>query len=149
MLTFLLISSYFLSSWLVCAQQEGGLASFRMLTIGEQEQALGLILNKAESTSYEAYFETDSLETMPAVATMRDLISTPSRHYDFSFGLNRMLLELFGDAHTRVEVSNEVAGATYLGLDICLLWLFGNKATLVSTCQTDYANIGMYSLIRR
>ena len=53
-----------------------------------------------------------------------------------------MLQELFGDAHTQVEVSNEQW--SYLGLDIYLSWLFDDESSLMSTCKTDYANVGKY-----
>lgn len=112
-----------------------------MVTIDEKEEALTSILNKTYEAAYETFGLSDGLlTTMPAVSSMRNLTSSPSRHYEFSFGLNiRMLLELFGDAHTRVEV---MAADNYFGLDVsCLSWLFDGEPSLVSTCCIDCGEV--------
>lgn len=118
------------------------LASFRALTVEEQQSAVDLILNQTQASGFLALGR--DLEGEPTVQQLRNLISEPLRHYQLSFGINRMLQDLFQDAHTRVEVNEELTTAQYKVLDLCLAWLYGDELQLVNTCETDYANPGEY-----
>lgn len=111
------------------------LASFQILTANEQQEAIEFILNKTEIAGYGA---TD-IDVPNVLASMRNSTTHPVSHFAFAFRLNRMLSELLGDAHTRVEVTAE---ENYLRLDICLAWLSGEEPSLISTCQTDHSEIG-------
>jgi hypothetical protein len=122
------------------------LASFRLITVDEQQEALDFILDKTQASAYQRF---DNLETTSAVIAMREeTITAPSRHFEFAFRLNHMLLELFGDAHTRVEVNEQVA-EDYYGLNLCLSWILGEDPMLVSSCETDYAQVGKSLLKKR
>ena len=126
-----------------CLSQAQALQSLRILSVEQQKEALDFVLNKTIDSAYEAY-DVQDFEALSPVATLYNRISTARPHSEFQFGLNQMLQELFHDAHFRVEVNEATASASYLGLNLCLEWLVGDFPSLVSTCETDYANIGKY-----
>mmetsp|Transcript_26977 Transcript_26977/g.31866 ORF Transcript_26977/g.31866 Transcript_26977/m.31866 type:complete len:192 (+) Transcript_26977:101-676(+) len=142
----LLFGSPFTTTSVVAAQEQeqGLLTSARVLTVDEQQEALNFILNKTHESGYSAIGLLD-LETEPAVLSMRNSTSVPTSHFAFTFGLNRMLHDLFADAHLRVEVDAIVADATYATLDgLCLSWLTGDEPRLINSCETESARVGTY-----
>ena len=77
-LSFLLVANCLVGGLVVPTSAEQDLASFRLLTPAEQEQALVLIISKAEGSSYETVgLESGTLETMPAMITIHNFASTP------------------------------------------------------------------------
>jgi hypothetical protein len=134
----LIFSSPFITTSVFALEQV--LASVRVLTVDEQQEALDFILNKTQESGYSAIGR--DLKTEPAVLLMRDSTSVPASHFAFSFGLNRMLHDLFADAHIRVEVDAILAEATYATLDLCLSWLHGEEPRIINSCDTDYAQVG-------
>ncbi|CAB9522505.1 Peptidase family S41 [Seminavis robusta] len=145
------ISASLLSHFSVCNAQtavtaDARLSARRIVNAEEQLEALEFILNKTLASAFETY-GVSSLDDRAPVMEMRNSLSTNSTHYDFQFRLNRMLNELFHDAHTRVEVESNLD--KYRSIDMCLTWVASGELgeeswDLISSCDTDYSQRGDY-----
>lgn len=121
------------------------LTSLQTLSLSEQEEAMDFVLDKVLMTHYETIGK-DSLGNETAVLDMRAKLQEDLLHSDFAFGINRMLLKLFQDAHTRVWPSDEALQVYYYLEHDCLEWMKDDddelSRILVSTCETAYARVG-------
>lgn len=139
--------------------------STRILDTDQQLDAFNFVLNVTSVSAFEAYnLSLEDLATLPPVVATRDAIlaSDDNRngtldgtskggmpHYAFFVLMNQMLMNLFQDAHFRVEVDNEIGASDYRYLDLCLAWIQADRSstaqrTLVNTCPTKDVNIGMF-----